>query len=166
MLGIHRNGSVLVEDEKTASQLGASWGRNWNLDSQFTGYCWGARQFGIPVAGALIRGISILKTKYDHAEVLTYRPPFLIDRWYAQLLRDVSRMKDLWQRATDANLADEASYALDKGQCNAYGGCSFEILCSSPTPERWVEVHFQTRDWKPMHRDADARPGPGLGTSK
>jgi len=58
-------GGRYVEDDKTASQLGASWSRQWDLRSQFTGYCWAARVAGIAVQGVLIRGISILKTKYD-----------------------------------------------------------------------------------------------------
>ena len=58
-------GGVYIEDDKTASSLGASWSKQWEHRSQFTGYCWGARRIGIPAQGVLVRGVSILKTKYD-----------------------------------------------------------------------------------------------------
>ena len=32
-------GAIMVCDEKTASQLGISWAKNWKLASQLTGYC-------------------------------------------------------------------------------------------------------------------------------
>jgi len=40
-------GGIYVYDEKTASSLGAAWGRQWDLRSQFTGYCWAAREYGM-----------------------------------------------------------------------------------------------------------------------
>lgn len=33
------NDTMFVEDDKTASQLGASWLQQWDMRSQFTGYC-------------------------------------------------------------------------------------------------------------------------------
>ena len=64
---------VYLHDDKTTSQLGASWSKQWDLRSQFTGYCWAAAKADIPVNGVLIRGVSILKTKYDTAQAITYR---------------------------------------------------------------------------------------------
>ena len=54
---------LYIEDDKTTSQLGSSWGAQWDMRSQFTGYAWAARQSGLPIAGIIVRGISILKTK-------------------------------------------------------------------------------------------------------
>lgn len=62
-----------VHDDKTATSLGASWMRQWELDSQFTGYWWAAQQTGaLPVGGSnpvLIRGVAFLKAKFDEVEV-------------------------------------------------------------------------------------------------
>lgn len=146
MLGEHKHGSLFVVDEKTATQLGQSWSKQWEMDAQFTGYCWGAAQYGKPVAGAIIRGVSILKTKYDSVECPIYRSAWQIERWHGQLLKDVQRMIDIWRTG-------EFSYQLDKGSCGAYGGCSFSLLCNSPQPERWVGVNFEPRQWHPMLRE-------------
>ncbi|MFM6926953.1 MAG: PD-(D/E)XK nuclease family protein [Bdellovibrio sp.] len=141
-----RSGSLFVVDEKTATQLGASWAKQWELDSQFTGYCWGAREYGKPVAGAIIRGVSILKTKYDSIECPVVRSNHLIDRWYRQLLKDVQRMIEIWR-------TNDPSYQLDKGSCGSYGGCSFQLLCGTPDAERWIPVQFEPRVWHPMLRE-------------
>lgn len=141
-----RSGSLFIVDEKTATQLGPSWSKQWELDAQFTSYCWGAREFGKPVAGAVIRGVSILKTKYDSVECHIQRSNFAIDRWYAQLLRDVQRMVEIWR-------SGQFDYQLDKGSCGGYGGCSYLPLCSSPDPERWIPIQFEPRVWHPMLRE-------------
>ena len=132
------------EDDKTTSALGASWSKQWDLRSQFTGYCWGAAKTGFPLSGFLIRGVSILKTKYDTAEALTYRPQWMIDRWYDQLLRDVARIKAAWESGV-------WDYSLDAA-CNEYGGCAFKQVCLSRDPQPWLEGSFERRKWDPVNR--------------
>ena len=56
-------GGVYICDEKTTSQLGATWSRQWDLRAQFTGYAWGCEKSGVRVDGAIVRGVSILKTQ-------------------------------------------------------------------------------------------------------
>jgi hypothetical protein len=139
--------TLFAVDEKTASQLGQQWMNNWALDAQFTGYIWAARQFGYPVAGAIIRGVSILKEKYGHAQAITYRSDYQIDRWYENLCHDVSLMIEYWK-------AQWYPSALDKAACNSYGGCSFKGPCDSPNPELWIEQSFARREWNPLHKGA------------
>ena len=135
----------LGEDDKTTSQLGASWPRQWDLRSQFTGYVWGAkRAAGIKLDGFLVRGVSILKTKYDTLQAITYRPDWQIDRWYGQLLRDVKRMIASWQEGYfDLNL-DHA--------CSEYGGCQFRQVCLGRDPAPVLEQQFERRKWDPILR--------------
>ena len=90
-------GGVYGEDDKTTTQLGASWPKQWDLRSQFTGYCWGAGKAGIPLSGFFVRGVSILKTKYDTLEAITYRHPWMIEEWYEALLTDVREMIVNWE---------------------------------------------------------------------
>jgi len=71
-------GGVFGEDDKTTSALGPSWSKQWDLRSQFTSYCWGADRAGIPLKGFLVRGVSILKTKYDTADVHPGRSCFYL----------------------------------------------------------------------------------------
>ena len=137
-------GMNLGEDDKTASQLGASWPRQWDLRSQFTGYVWGASRAGIKLDGFLVRGVSILKTKYDTLQAITYRPQWLIDRWYKQLLLDGQRMIAAWS-------AGYYDYNLDHA-CAEYGGCPFKSVCQMREPLPLLEQQFQRRKWDPVAR--------------
>lgn len=136
--------TLFVEDDKTASQLGQSWANQWELRSQFTGYCWGAKEFGYNVAGAIVRGISILKSGYGNAQAMTYRPQWQIDRWLTQLQRDVQRMIDCWNNGY-------WDYALDSA-CASYGSCAYMPLCKSKEPELWLEPDYVTRTWNPLEK--------------
>ena len=138
---------LFVEDDKTASQLGSQWMRNWTLDAQFTGYCWAARDFGYPVAGAIIRGLSILKNGYGHAQAITYRPDWQIERWLQSTEHTVRMMIAYWEQGF-------FPLTLDKHACNSYGGCGFHQLCESPNPESWVALNYEPRIWNPLAKGA------------
>lgn len=146
MIGVMRD-VLWVTDEKTASALGEQWQKNWKMDSQFTGYIAAAKNFGFPVAGALIRGVGLLKTKITHAEALVMRSEWEIARWWDQLHYDIERMIDNWRRGY-------WDMALDKGACNAYGGCPNEMLCSSPDPAGYLPLYFRQRIWNPLEKDS------------
>jgi len=133
-----------IWDDKTASQLGASWAGQWDLRSQFTGYTWAAKRAGILINGTVVNGVSTLKTKYDKARAVTYRPEWEIDRWYKQLHKDLQRMIQQWE-------ADDWDYNLDES-CNSYGGCEFKQVCKSPSPEIWLPMYFEKRVWDPLTR--------------
>lgn len=142
---------VLGEDDKTTSQLGASWPKQWDLRSQFTGYVWGAQKAaGIKLDGFLVRGVSILKGKagagaFGNAESITYRPVWQLDRWYGQLIRDVKRLISQWEEGY-------FDYNLDHA-CNEYGGCPFRQCCLLPDPTPVLELQFERRKWNPITRE-------------
>lgn len=137
-------------DEKTTSQLGASWSRKWDLRSQFIGYTWGSRRNKLNISGMLVRGISILKTKYDKAEALVNFSQWEVDRWLRQVYRDLSRMEDMWMR-TGREGANAWDYDLDEA-CTTYGGCQFTQVCKSNQPETWLPMYFERREWNPLTR--------------
>jgi len=137
-------GMALGEDDKTTSQLGASWPRQWDLRSQFTGYVWGAGRAGIKLDGFLVRGVSILKTKYDTLQAITYRPAWLVVRWYEQLLRDAKRLIESWE-------SGYFDYNLDHA-CAEYGGCPFTSVCQMRDPAPLLRSRFQRRVWDPVSR--------------
>lgn len=141
-----RDDAMFVTDEKTASQLGEQWANNWILDSQFTGYIAAAKSHGYPIAGALVRGVGLLKTKITHAEAIVHRSEWEIDRWWTQLQKDIRRIVRAWEE-------DEWSFALSKDACNAYGGCPMLMLCSSPNPEQYIPIHYRERHWSPLEKD-------------
>lgn len=145
------NGTLFAVDEKTTSQLGSQWMMQWDLDSQFTGYCWAAQQYGFPVGGAIIRGISILKTKFGHSQALIYRPEWQLNRWFDNLCWDIEQMFVLWERHSAGQFIPQA---LDKSICGQYGGCAYRKLCLSQNPEAWIESDFMPRIWNPLHKGA------------
>jgi hypothetical protein len=135
---------TFIEDDKTATQLGATWGKQWELRSQFTGYCWASQMAGLPVNGVLVRGVSILKTKYDSAQAITYRSQWEIDRWLDQTIRDLGRMAQAWREGYWGwNLGDA---------CSSYGGCPFNQICKSNDPKSWLPMYFERRRWDPLER--------------
>jgi len=137
-------GMVLGEDDKTATSLGASWATQWDLRSQFTSYVWGMGRMGVRLNGFLIRGVSILKTKYDTQQAITYRPDWQIDRWYEQLLRDVKRMISCWEEGY-------FDYNLDHA-CAEFGGCALRNVCLMKEPQLLLESQFEQRAWEPLTR--------------
>jgi hypothetical protein len=138
-------GGVYIYDEKTTSSLGASWSRQWDLRSQFTGYCWAAREFGLHPTGVCVRGVSILKTKYDTAQVVSYRSDYEVERWLSQTVRDVGRMIECWKEGY-------WDYNLDHA-CTEYGGCALAPVCKSADPEAWLKTYFTKRVWNPLARE-------------
>lgn len=139
-----RAGGVYVYDEKTTTALGPTWAKQWEMRSQFTGYQWAARRQGIKTAGSIVRGISILKTMYNTMEVPTYRGEYELERFEAQLNRDVRRMVQAWEEGY-------WDYSLDGG-CTEYGGCQLVPVCKSPDPDSWLPVYFSQKVWDPLAR--------------
>lgn len=139
-----RAGGIYVYDEKTTTSLGMQWANQWEMRSQFTGYEWAAKRQGIKTAGSVIRGVSILKTKYDTLEVATYRSGHEVDRFEDQLVRDIKRMIRMWGEGY-------WDYSLDGG-CTEYGGCSLIKVCKSSDPASWLPVYFTQRVWDPLAR--------------
>lgn len=149
--------TIFVEDDKTSSQLGASWRNNWKLRGQLTGYCYGAHSYGIDVAGAIVRGVGILSNSITFEQVIETRPAWMIEGWLRQLRYDLNRAADRWKEMTmpwragvSPPLRDAWPQALDTA-CSSYGGCQFLDLCDSEHPERWV-YNYDTHVWDPLKR--------------
>lgn len=135
---------IFIEDDKTASALGAAWHQQWDLRAQFTGYVWAARQMDLEVTGVLIRGVAILKTEFKHAEEISFRPKWEVERWHEQTLRDIRRMIAAWNEGYfDYNLGDA---------CSSFGGCMFKNVCKSNDPDTWLSSYFERRVWNPITR--------------
>jgi len=138
-------GGIFIEDDKTTSSLGATWSRQWDLRSQFTGYCWGLRQCAnIHAAGVLIRGVSILKTKYDTQQAITYRSDWQIAEWFERSLDLIEDLIRSWKRGYWRKALDSA--------CNEYGGCGLRSACLSRDPLPHYETHFEQKRWDPILR--------------
>lgn len=140
-------------DDKTTSQLGPQWSRQWELRGQFLGYAWAMREFGLKPSGTIVRGVSILKTKYDHAEAILHQPDWRIDKWYQSTLQKIERMKRDWvEPSTVYNFSES---------CNAYGSCPYKGACQARNPEDWLRTYYVQKVWDPLERTEN-----GLAVSK
>jgi len=140
-------GGLYALDDKTTSQLGASWPRQWELRGQFSGYAWAARELGIRLAGTLVRGVSILKTKYETAQAIVNQPDWKVDRWVSHRDHIITQMIESYR-------SGKFHFALNE-ECNAYGGCSFKQVCNVP-PEhqiQWLDNNYHENEWNPLHKD-------------
>lgn len=136
--------AITIYDDKTTTSLGPTWGAKWDMRAQFTGYTWAAQSYGIPVSQVLVRGISILKTKLDHANAISNRDEFRVDRWHAQVVRDIRRAMRMWEE----NHWDIA----ESDACESFGGCAFKQPCQTADPEPWLDLYFEKRKWDPVTR--------------
>ena len=137
-------GMPAIEDDKTATQLGKSWVEGWDLDSQVTGYIWAARQSGIETTTALIRGTSILKYDFGHAQAIQYRTEWHIENWYNVLNHNLDGMISCYEEGPE-------SFLPSYGQaCKAYGGCPYRDLCDKHNWDEWIEPDFHHYVWDPL----------------
>jgi PD-(D/E)XK nuclease superfamily protein len=135
-------GGTYIVDEKTTSSLGPTWSRKWDLRGQFIGYAWGCRESGIRVDGSLIRGVSILKTKYDTAQAIVRHADWQVDQWFEETCWYIKQMINHWK-------AD--FYPHNYGDsCEDYGGCGFKTVCMSQDPAPWLEQGFERKHWDPI----------------
>lgn len=137
-------GGVFICDEKTTTSLGPTWSRQWDLRSQFSGYAWGCRESGIKVDGVIVRGVSILKTKYDTQEAISYRPTWQVDRWYEEMLSWIEDIILCWKTNKWRHNLDHA--------CGDFGGCQYRASCLSQDESPWLETYFERRHWDPVTR--------------
>jgi len=140
-------GARYAEDDKTTKSLGSRWANQWDLRSQFMGYAWAGRELGLHLQGTLIRGVSILKTKYETAQAIVNSPDWKIDEWVEH--------RDYLLRRALSNYTQSQYWepALDD-TCNEYGGCAFRSVCGIP-PERrinWLSTNFVESTWNPLTR--------------
>ena len=149
LIGVY-NGTLWVVDDKTASQLGPSWDRQWSLRAQLTGYCYAAKRYGLDVSGAIIRGISFLKGgAFGFSEPIEYRANWQLERWWEQLHRDVARMIGCWTEVDDAHPLGYWDYNLADA-CTSFGsGCPFAALCKVSNPNEWLG-QYEYKSWNPL----------------
>lgn len=137
-------GGLYALDDKTTSSLGASWSKQWDLRGQFIGYAWAMRELGLKPAGSLVRGLSILKTKYDTQQAIISQPNWKIDRWYSQLLSKLTEMIEGYR-------TNSFRFALDES-CNHYGGCSMKPVCQMSDGDSILETYYKQEVWHPLER--------------
>ena len=150
-------------DDKTCSQLGATWANQWEFRTQFTGYLYGAKVHGIPLLGMIVRGACFYVSSADFAESITRRQQWQLDQWWDDLHQTVFQMVEYYKRAKEVGGAPISAFRLFPARgmfnehCKSYGGCEMASLCSSNHPQRWLR-DFGVRVWDPRNPDKDGEP--------
>ncbi len=139
---------LFIYDDKTTKAFAHNWARQWHLRGQFSGYVWAARENGINVDGAVIRGAAIQKTQIKHLDSVTYRHDWEIDRWLKATVGTINRMCEDWERYTHYGV-DAFMQDFDSA-CTNYGGCGFFEACDHKDPEPFLEMDFEFRVWNPV----------------
>jgi hypothetical protein len=152
------NSMYFIYDDKTTGQMGPLWKRQWDLRSQFTAYVVGAeatfpKEVSEKIAGAIIRGMCILKTDYKSEEVITFRPAWMVDRWKRRLVWDIQRMIQCWNDGYWPNVGEE------NGECCKFGMCSFHTLCSSQFPDNYLSVEYEVVRKDPITHEVEQKNG-------
>lgn len=146
-------GSLWVQDEKTTSQITETWASQWETRGQFTGYAWGLRKDGIPVQGALIRGIGILKQSIKFIECTSVRTEFEIDAWEKMMFAQVQNMVNAYQwylRHRETTVVSDYWRPCFNEACYSYfRQCSYTNLCKSKNAERFIDTEFGQNIWLP-----------------
>lgn len=137
-----------IKDDKTTKNMSYNAPMLWAMRGQFIGYCYAGQQYGYDTSRALVRIIAILKTKYNHMQLLEEYPQWQIDRWWKVANIKVARMVDNWNN-------DEWIQSYGDA-CSSYGGCVFlkpeTDLCLTEQPER-MYGQFEKRTWDPLKKD-------------
>lgn len=142
----YRN-SRLIHDDKTASQLGATWSEKWHLRGQFLGYKWACDQGGLPTNGYAVRGICFYKHYTQITPLITgFFTQSMIDNWYQSMLITVRQFIEQYRTGFYIRAFNDT--------CTAYSGCQFAPVCKSADPSAWLE-QYEHHVWDPLANSDD-----------
>lgn len=149
------NSLLFIYDDKTTGAMGPMWKRQWDMRSQFTGYVYGIQNarpdIASRIAGAIIRGMCILKESCKSEEVITFRPQWMVERWKRRLVWDTQRMIQCWKDNYWPNTGEE------NGECTKFGVCSFHTLCTSQYPDNFLAVEYEVVRKDPITHELEAK---------
>jgi len=130
-------------DEKTSGSLGASWSKQWTMESQFSSYAWVCRKMGMNVGNVVIRGMAPYKTKPTGTEELTLRrPDYQVQEWYDTWCMEVRQMLTYFEAGVWPKNLGKA--------CSSFGSCRFMELCTVQDPSAWIAAGYRQVWWDPI----------------
>lgn len=149
--------SVHGLDDKTGRISGDD-ASKWHLRGQFTGYCWIAHSYGLPLKGFLVREVEPLIHSTKLVQQITPRPPWAISQWLRQLQADAAHMIEAWKQWQHYDLYNfdqpnqhPFGQVLDEGCYHYNRPCEMQPLCTAEHPERWLDSYHVSR-WNPLVR--------------
>lgn len=143
--------ALFVVDHKTSSRGGAEYEKAFNLSLQTRGYCWAARQLGIPVVGLIMNGVVVhpptkTGTKTEFLRNTYLYSPDILDE-YADNMRSI--LSDFVHSLT-RGFFPQASRSF-KSPC---AWCDYEYNCKLPRSQRQADLMsglYADITWSPIH---------------
>jgi hypothetical protein len=149
--GIHwHNGTLTLQENKTASRLNDAWSMSFAMASQVTGYCIAASVFTEgQVRNADIMGITVpLPKSYDYGGIVrepVSRKDYHFKQWVTWALHTIEGYEE-----NAGNPYDAPKYTHS---CNRYfRPCSLLGFCDSEREDQELTVQqMVTEEWSPLH---------------
>lgn len=135
-------GGRYIEDDKTTKSLGPKWTSQWDMRGQLVGYTWAARQCGLTINGAIVRGVSILSRGYDTEQALIDQPDWKCEAWLQASVAKLKHAIELYRAGLEIPAFND--------ECNSYGGCEFKKFCLVKDCNGWVADNCTERNWNPL----------------
>ena len=146
---VHKNGKLIIHENKTASRLDDSWLAQWFMSHQITGYCLAASDFvGEFIDQARVLGMQIPVPKtsgYAYRTERVDRPQHFLESWAKWVItqaRVVADYKD----------CPEKAIMNTKSCCAFYSTCPLMCLCTLPEDERKQAIdEMIVKKWSPLN---------------
>ena len=149
---VEHAGRILVYDDKTTgAAFNKNWAAQWDMRSQFTGYCAGLQKAGIKAKGAYVRGIHLGKTAINFQDCMTVRNDWQTEIWEANLIKRVGRILEAYKAWKVSGESPAMYFDMNSAEaCNAYfRPCSYMELCRTRNSERYLEAEYDQMIWLP-----------------
>ena len=144
-----KDGTLRVDENKTAARLDDAWVLSFDMSSQVTGYCLaGSIWSGEQITQATVRGLQIpLPKAYESGLVTinTQREPHHLERWLEWFLYSVQMYEQFHHDPINAPKFTHS--------CNRYfRPCNFLPFCVGDNEEMKLSLEEMiTEEWSPLH---------------
>ncbi len=144
-----KDGTLRVDENKTAARLDDAWVLSFDMSSQVTGYCLaGSIWSGEEITQATVRGLQIpLPKAYESGLVTinTQREPHHLERWLEWFLYSVQMYEQFYKDPINAPKFTHS--------CNRYfRPCNFLPFCVGSNEEMQMALEeMVTEEWSPLH---------------
>jgi hypothetical protein len=149
-------GRLWVVDEKTTgSAFTKDWPKQWDTRGQFSTYPWGLKKDGIPVAGAIVRGISLGAKTITFQQCESIRGEWQLDIWEFQMLKKVEALLQKYiEWKASGKHPSYYFFGNWASSCMKYfKPCQFQDLCRSRTSEQFLESQYDQYIWLPHKQE-------------
>ena len=146
---VHKNGKLIIHENKTAARLDDSWLAQWFMSHQITGYCLAASDFvGEFIDQARVLGMQIPVPKssgYAYRTERVDRPQHFLENWAKWVIVQA----DIIEQYKDC---PEKAIMNTKSCCAFYSTCPLMCLCTLPEDERKQAINeMVVKKWSPLN---------------